>query len=155
MTTDIHLPPATRPATHATHATHVTQTRSASRCTAAARRPLAVVLATAVTALAAAGLLVSQLAGCASPGVLPAPLALLAPAAAGLSADAATPFADARWWQALGNPALDALIDQALAGQPSLAQAAARLARASASTDATRASQGPQAGAALDITRQR
>lgn len=149
MTTDMNLPPATRPGPHPV------ETGSASGCAAAARRPLAVVLVTAITAVAAAGLLVSQLAGCASPGVLPAPLALLAPAAAGLSADAATPFADARWWQVLGDPALDGLIDQALGGQPSLAVAAARLARASASTDATRAGQGPQAGAALDITRQR
>ncbi len=152
MTTDTHLLPVAR---RVTHATDPALRGSASGCSAAARRPLAVVLATAITAVAAAGLLVTQLTGCASPGVLPAPLALLAPAAAGLSADAATPFADARWWQALGDPALDALIDQALAGQPSLAQAAARLARASASTDATRAGQGAQAGAALDITRQR
>ena len=96
-----------------------------------------------------------QLSGCASPGSLPAPLALLPAASAGLASDGATPFPDDHWWQALGDPALDALVNQALAGQPSLAAAAARLDRADAAADATRAAQGPQAGLGLDLTRQR
>jgi NodT family efflux transporter outer membrane factor (OMF) lipoprotein len=104
---------------------------------------------------AGAAVLLLQLAGCASTGRLPAPLALLPNADAGLAAETSTPFADAQWWRALGDPALDALVDQALAGQPSLALAAARLARAGAFTDSIRSSQGPQAGLGLDLTRQR
>lgn len=95
------------------------------------------------------------LAGCASPGELPSPLALAAPAAAGLAGDATTAFPDTHWWRQLGDPALDALIDRALADQPSLQVARARLARARAGTALTQAAQGPQAGLGLDITRQR
>ena len=77
-------------------------------------------------------LLALQLGGCAEPGLLPKPLGLLGAAGAGLRDDAATPFPDAQWWRALGAPALDALVEQALAGQPSLDTAAARLTRAAA-----------------------
>ena len=114
------------------------------------RPVLTVLVMQAVAALSAVVLLV----GCATPGSLPAPLALLPAPAAGLPLDSNTAFPDAQWWQALGDPALDALVNQALAGQPSLAAAAARLARASAGLDATRGAQGPQAGAGLDVTRQ-
>lgn len=100
-------------------------------------------------------LLALQLGGCAEPGLLPKPLGLLGAAGAGLRDDAATPFPDAQWWRALGAPALDALVEQALAGQPSLDTAAARLTRAAAVVDATLASQGLQAGLGLDLTRQR
>jgi NodT family efflux transporter outer membrane factor (OMF) lipoprotein len=92
--------------------------------------------------------------GCASPG---APLALapaITPAAAGLG-DAAGAFPTARWWTALGDPALDALIDTALAGQPGLQAANARLAAADAALAAVQAGQGPQAGLSADATRQR
>lgn len=94
------------------------------------------------------------LAGCASPGKLPTPLAALQPAAAGLQADAATEFPQAAWWQALGDARLNALIDQALAGAPSLQVAAARLARASAGVEVQQAAQGPQAGFDTELTRQ-
>ena len=115
-------------------------------------RPVLVVLAMqAMAALSALALL----AGCATPGRLPAPLALLPAPAAGLALDISTTFPSAQWWQALGDPALDRLVNQALAGQPSLAAAAARLARASAGLDATRGAQGPQAGLGLDVIRQR
>ena len=100
-------------------------------------------------------LLALQLGGCAEPGLLPKPLGLLGAAGAGLRDDAATPFPDAQWWRALGAPALDALVEQALAGQPSLDTAAARLTRAAAVVDATLAAQGLQAGLGLDLTRQR
>lgn len=95
-------------------------------------------------------------AGCASFGPPPerAPAALIAPAAAGLDA-AAGAFPDARWWSALGDPALDTLVDTALAGQPTLQAAAARLAAADAALAAVQAGQGPQAALTADATRQR
>ena len=76
------------------------------------------------------------LAGCATPGEQPLPAATLTPAAAGLAADAAADavFPDTAWWRALGDPALDALIDRGLAGQPGLQVAAARLAAVAADT---------------------
>ena len=115
-------------------------------------RPILVVLVMqAVAALSA----IALLAGCATPGGLPAPLPLLPAPAAGLPLDTNTAFPTARWWQALGDPGLDAVVNQALADQPSLAGAAARLARASAALDSTRGAQGPQAGVGLDVSRQR
>lgn len=67
----------------------------------------------------------------------------------------ATAFPDPQWWRELGDPALDALIERALADQPSLAAAAARLARATAAAAGTQAAQGPQVGLGLDMSRQR
>jgi NodT family efflux transporter outer membrane factor (OMF) lipoprotein len=89
-------------------------------------------------------LLVSALAlaGCAAvPKLGEAPK--LSPASAYASAqsfaapDAAWP-AD-RWWAAYGDPQLDRLMDEALAGSPSLAEAAARLRAAEARADVSRA----------------
>ena len=102
-------------------------------------------------------LLLALLAGCATPGDQPPPAQPIAPAAAGLNTDeaAATAFPDAAWWRVLGDPALDALIDQGLAGQPGLQAAAARLAVASADTQALSASQGPQFGLLAEPTRER
>ena len=63
---------------------------------------------------------------------------------------------DAQWWRELGDPALDPLIEWALADPPSLAAAAAaRLARAATATDTAQATQGPQAGLGQDLSRQR
>ena len=43
------------------------------------------------------------------------------------------------WWRGFGDAQLDALMDQALAGNPGLAQAAARVARAQAFADQAQA----------------
>ncbi|MES2719090.1 MAG: efflux transporter outer membrane subunit [Pseudomonadota bacterium] len=94
------------------------------------------------------------LAGCANPGPRRAQAPLLQPAAAGL-VDVAGAFPQLRWWSALGDPALDALVDAALAGQPGLQAAAARLAAADAVLAAVLAGQGPQAALSADATRQR
>lgn len=94
-------------------------------------------------------------AGCATPGQLPPAAAPLAPADAGLAADATTAFPDSAWWRALGDPVLDDLITRSLAGQPSLQAAAARVARAGAATQGLQAAQGPQLGLGVDVTRQR
>lgn len=78
-------------------------------------------------------LVVAVLAGCASQGE---PLRRAAPVAAtqlGLPATAPmTAPAGAAWWQALGDPALDELIERALNDQPDLRQAAARFDQADA-----------------------
>ena len=114
--------------------------------------------ATAALALVSAAV-VLMLGGCASPGTLPEPLALRPAASVGLeagpTAEAQSVFPSAQWWRELGDPALDALVERALADQPSLAAAAARLARAAAATDGARATQAPQVGLGLDLSRQR
>lgn len=100
------------------------------------------------------------LAGCATPVEPPAPLALLAPAEAGLGeavlpTDRAPAWPTAAWWQALGDPALDGLIEQALARQPGLQAVAARVAAAEAATASAQAATAPHANLALDVSRQR
>jgi NodT family efflux transporter outer membrane factor (OMF) lipoprotein len=93
------------------------------------------------------------LAACASPGDIGPSRRL--PAATPAAADAATPWPDARWWSGYGDPVLDRLVEQALAGQPSLRAAQARLQQAQAAVDATRAAQSPQVNASIDLTDQR
>ena len=97
------------------------------------------------------------LAGCAQTGPDHAALAQLTPAAAGLTAAATTTEAlpTASWWTALGDPRLNALIDQALQGSPSLAASRARFERAAALATASSTASGPHASLALDATRQR
>ena len=104
-------------------------------------------------ALVAAGVL--MLAGCATPGTPATPIARTTAAQAGLNDQASLPAVDTQWWQAFGDPALNQLVDQALAGQPSLQAAAARVARASAGVAATQAANGPQITLGADVTRQR
>jgi NodT family efflux transporter outer membrane factor (OMF) lipoprotein len=68
------------------------------------------------------------------------------PAPAGVSL---TPEARAAgpWWQVLGSPELDAVIRQALADSPSVAEAAATLQKANARSDAARGALAPEIGA--------
>ena len=104
-------------------------------------------------ALAVASLLVA----CANPGAPHKALERSTPQALGL---ATTPASEAelptaQWWKALGDPQLDALMDEALAHHPSLAVARARAAQAASLADARRAANGPQAGFGVDVTRQR
>lgn len=70
---------------------------------------------------------VCTLAGCAAaPGPAPVKPEVVLPAA--FSAPAAGPAVDLRsWWRSFGDPALDALVQQALAGSPDVQVAAARL----------------------------
>ena len=62
---------------------------------------------------------------------------------------------DARWWLALGDPRLDALIDEALVGSPNLQTARARLERAQAAIATNQAADRPQLNGAADFTRQK
>jgi NodT family efflux transporter outer membrane factor (OMF) lipoprotein len=72
----------------------------------------------------------------------------------GLTAAAVAP-ADDGWWKALGDPQLDALIDQAFAANPSLAQASAQLRAAVAQIDAAHAGLLPKASFSGSALRQR
>jgi multidrug efflux system outer membrane protein len=60
-----------------------------------------------------------------------------------------------RWWQDYRDPQLDRLVEQALAGNPSLAVAAARVRIAGAQLNAEQAAGGLQAGLETGINRQR
>ena len=75
-----------------------------------------------------------------------------APAEVAMSADARTAGA---WWKSFGSADLDAVMDQALSGNPSLAEANASLARMQELALATHAAQLPQvdANAALESER--
>ena len=101
------------------------------------------------------------LAACASTGGLEPKSAIIDPAAlqaanslagAHTSQDA-WPAAD--WWKRFGDPQLDALVDEALSGNPSIRSARARLDRASAFAIAAGAPLTPQVSAGADLNRQR
>jgi NodT family efflux transporter outer membrane factor (OMF) lipoprotein len=108
---------------------------------------------TTLGALAAAVLL--ALAGCASPGDVRPRDERLPPAAVGLEGGAQAPAVADLWWQSLQDPALDALVERALAGHPSLKAAQARLQRAAAGVAETGAFSAPQVALDFEATRQR
>jgi len=60
----------------------------------------------------------------------------------------------AAWWQRFGDAQLDALIAEALAGNPGVGSARARIERALALAAVSGAALAPQAGASADLTRQ-
>jgi NodT family efflux transporter outer membrane factor (OMF) lipoprotein len=105
-------------------------------------------------ALAAAAL---GLAGCADMSGIQPRATLRDAASVGLPDDAADKLApvDAQWWRQLGDPQLNALIEQALATSPNLRLAQARLERARAVTELTDAARLPQVNGSLDLTHQR
>jgi NodT family efflux transporter outer membrane factor (OMF) lipoprotein len=106
-------------------------------------------------ALAAAALLAA--AGCADMGP-PQQRHRLADPAALLTADAdagATPWPTERWWADFGDDALSALVERALAGQPSLQQALARTQQAAALADAALAGAQPRLQLSAELTEQR
>jgi NodT family efflux transporter outer membrane factor (OMF) lipoprotein len=108
----------------------------------------------ALAALTAALLL----AGCASTGNIAPPAQLRDAASLNLQLTsaqvAAVPIAP-QWWRGFGDAQLDRLVAQALAGNPNLRIAQARLTRAQAVSAAAAAALAPQVNGALDITTQR
>ncbi|HEX6703638.1 MAG TPA: efflux transporter outer membrane subunit [Albitalea sp.] len=109
-------------------------------------------VATMLTAVLATAALV---AGCASTaGVAPPSRAMLTATQAGAT-DAAAEGPRADWWRSFGDPQLDALVDKALASQPSLQVVQARLVQAQAAADAAGAARRPQVNGAVDLTDQR
>jgi NodT family efflux transporter outer membrane factor (OMF) lipoprotein len=67
----------------------------------------------------------------------------------------ATAWPTDQWWRSYGDPQLDALVDEALAGSPSLAIAQARLHAAQAQTVSARAALAPRTAVDAQVTRQR
>lgn len=107
-------------------------------------------LRTQLTAITAALLL----AGCASfAGIEPAARPM-APAALGARLEPAA-WPAVAWWRSFADPVLDRLIEQALAGNPSLGVAEARLAKARAGAGVAESALGPQLNADVDSSRRR
>lgn len=69
--------------------------------------------------------------------------------------DASVPRIGDGWWRGYGDPQLDRLMTQALAGNPTLAEALARIREAQASADVAHAGLLPSATYSLQDTRQR
>jgi NodT family efflux transporter outer membrane factor (OMF) lipoprotein len=68
---------------------------------------------------------------------------------------ATTAWPDTDWWRSLNDPQLDRLMDEALAGSPTLKIAAARTRKALAFADVSKAALYPQVNADAEITRER
>jgi NodT family efflux transporter outer membrane factor (OMF) lipoprotein len=104
--------------------------------------------------------LVALAAGCASPRGL-APKAALADPASFAARESlqdeagAAAWPELDWWKRFGDPQLDALIDEGLAGSPGIRLARARLDEALAAAQVAGAPLAPQLGAGADATRQR
>lgn len=99
--------------------------------------------------------LVLLLCGCApmdpgAPAVQPLAAGTLA-----LQADAGVHWPRAQWWRRYQDPALDHLVAQALAANPSLVEAQARVQMAQAAARGARAIQWPQINANFHLNRQR
>lgn len=104
---------------------------------------------TAATALCAALLL----AGCASQGPAHPASTQVQARDVGLS-DTAQTLVTTQWWKQLGDPQLDALIDTALVGNPSLAASHARFDKAAALARATSTATQVHGSFTADATRQ-
>ena len=110
------------------------------------------------TPVVAAVLLVAALAGCADMAGIGSEARLRDAASLGLAADrsaAAVPAVERQWWLAFGDAQLNTLIDQAVAGNPNLQVARARLARAQASADIAESALKPKVNGELDLKRQK
>jgi NodT family efflux transporter outer membrane factor (OMF) lipoprotein len=113
----------------------------------------------AITAIAVAiaSSVVLTLGGCASSAGIAPVAQTIAPASVGLDANAAAsalPLA-ADWWHAFGDSTLDGLVERALAGNPSLKVAQARLERAQAVIAGAQSADGLKVNGEFDATRQR
>ncbi|CAN7487500.1 efflux transporter outer membrane subunit [Variovorax paradoxus] len=110
------------------------------------------------TPVVAAVLLMAALAGCADMAGIGSGARLRDAASLGLAADrsaAAVPAVERQWWLAFGDAQLNTLIDQAVAGNPNLQVARARLARAQASADIAESALKPKVNGELDLKRQK
>lgn len=101
-----------------------------------------------------AGLLIASLAGCAQPGPAREPRSLADARQFGAT-ESDAPWPSPRWWAPYGDTALDRLVDAALAQQPSLQVAEARIRQAAAAAAGAEASSGPQTQLSADATLQR
>ncbi|PNG52012.1 MULTISPECIES: efflux transporter outer membrane subunit [unclassified Variovorax] len=98
------------------------------------------------------------LAGCADMGRIDSHASLRDAASIGLTPEAAamaTPTVGSQWWLGFGDGQLNALVDQALQGNPDLQVARARLERAQAAIGAAEAGRLPKVDGQLDLTKQK
>ncbi|MDM0072644.1 efflux transporter outer membrane subunit [Variovorax sp. J31P207] len=110
------------------------------------------------TSAIAAAVLALAVAGCADMGATASNPKMQTAESLGLTAAPAAqaaPALDSQWWLAFGDPQLNAMVEQAIAGNPSLQVALARLARAQAQVMYTEAADKPQLNGGLDLTRQK
>ncbi|WP_309904189.1 efflux transporter outer membrane subunit [Variovorax soli] len=113
-----------------------------------ARRPMTVVGAAAALFLA----------GCADMGHIDSHARLRDADSLGLSSQTAeltAPNVESQWWLGFGDAQLNALVDQALQGNPNLQAARARLERAQAAVGVAEAARKPKLDGQLDLTRQK
>jgi NodT family efflux transporter outer membrane factor (OMF) lipoprotein len=94
------------------------------------------------------------LAGCITPPKLDPPQQAITAERLGLTAQSVSPAGQA-WWSAFHDPQLDRLMQQALADNPSLSQALARVREAQSLADVTRAGLAPSVSFNAHETRQR
>jgi NodT family efflux transporter outer membrane factor (OMF) lipoprotein len=112
-------------------------------------------------AVAIASTVVLTLAGCANSAGIASSAQPIAPASIGLDAGATAPVVPvvpavtADWWKGFGDTALNEIVDRALAGNPNLRVAQARLERAQAAVDVNKSVDGLHLNAEADATRQR
>jgi NodT family efflux transporter outer membrane factor (OMF) lipoprotein len=97
--------------------------------------------------------LVLALSGCALMESGSEPVAALDEARLGISGQD-TAWPSAQWWQRYGDPQLNALLDEALANNPSMSAAQARLAKANAAVGIARAPLLPRVDANYTLTRE-
>ncbi len=93
------------------------------------------------------------LAGCANLSGIEPQAQVRAPAS--LQLDAAEAAVPTQWWRGFGDAQLDQLVERALADNPNLRVAQARLARAQAVSEVAGAALLPQVNGSLDVTTQR
>ncbi|GAC1419520.1 MAG: hypothetical protein NVSMB6_21480 [Burkholderiaceae bacterium] len=141
-------------------------TKPASSCTlptGGAHHPGAVETAQAALSRFMIGLVVAGLAGCAMVGPdyqrpeLDVPSTLVVPAAVGASSGptSARPVDLLTWWKSFQDPALDALLAEALSSNQDLMVAAGRIEEARANAAVTNASRYPSVDANLSSSRSR
>jgi NodT family efflux transporter outer membrane factor (OMF) lipoprotein len=121
------------------------------------RRRVAAVARTITTiVIAVTSTVVIALAGCADASGIVSKATLIEPAKVGVAAATApaVPPIAVDWWRGFGDAGLDALIEKAVAGSPSLRVAQARVDRAAANVGVARAARGPQLGGEIDASRQ-
>jgi len=106
--------------------------------------------------LAAAMAVAAVLAGCVTPGARPSPpVAVEAAAIAGASAATPMPQIEPSWWRQFADPQLNALVDEALASNPSIVVARTRLRTAEALTESVGRPGHPELDANASLVRQR
>ena len=110
-------------------------------------------------AVAIASSIVLTLSGCASSAGIGSSAQVIVPASIGLDAGAnandAAPLVVADWWTNFGDSALNQIVDRALAGNPNLRVAQARLERAQAAVDLNSSADGLHLNGEANATRQR